>query len=128
MSFWGSSDVGNITLWQRYPTPRPKYNQNLTLLQRRVPAALFYWIFLDRRLDTRRSPKGAAHCSFCRVLYNSYFGEFLLLNFASAWNNLLKHYISVDFLLIEGYVQSALRKGLLTALLVEHESIFSKLA
>ena len=24
--------------WQRYPTSRPKYNQNLTFLQRRVPA------------------------------------------------------------------------------------------
>ena len=29
------------TLRQRYPTSRPKYNQNLTLLQRRVPAG--YW-------------------------------------------------------------------------------------
>ena len=25
------------TLWQRYPTSWPKYNQNFTLLQRRVP-------------------------------------------------------------------------------------------
>ena len=36
-----SNDVGNnvaTTLWQHDPTYRPKYNQNLTLLQRRVPA------------------------------------------------------------------------------------------
>ena len=37
------------TLWQRYPTSQPKYNQNVTLLQRRVPAGvhlkdeLFSW-------------------------------------------------------------------------------------
>ena len=35
-----------------------------------------------------------------------------LMNFASTWNNLLKHCISVDFLMMEGYVQGALRKEL----------------
>ena len=34
------------------------------------------------------------------------------MNFASTWINLLKHCISADFLLMEGYVQGALRKGL----------------
>ena len=38
--FGSSNDVGNTTLWQRYPASRPKYNQNLTLVQRRVPAGL----------------------------------------------------------------------------------------
>ena len=32
------------------------------------------------------------------------------MNFASTWNNLLKHWISVDFFLVEGYGQGALRK------------------
>ena len=32
------------------------------------------------------------------------------MNFASTWNNLLKHWISAEFLLMEGYVQGALRK------------------
>ena len=42
--FGNSNDAGNTTLWQRYPTSRPKYNQNLTLLQRSVPAA-YCWLF-----------------------------------------------------------------------------------
>ena len=37
LAFGCSNNVGNATLWQRYPTSRPKYNQNLTLLQRHVP-------------------------------------------------------------------------------------------
>ena len=28
--FSGSNNLENTTLWQRYPTLRPKYNQNLT--------------------------------------------------------------------------------------------------
>ena len=35
--FGRSNDVGNTTLWQRYPTSLPKCKQNLTL-QRSVPA------------------------------------------------------------------------------------------
>ena len=31
------------------------------------------------------------------------------MNFASAWNNLLKYCISVNFLLMEGYAQGTLR-------------------
>ena len=34
------------------------------------------------------------------------------MNFASSWNKLLKHCISANFLLMEGYVQAALRKDL----------------
>ena len=41
------------------------------------------------------------------------------MNFASAWNNLLKHWISVDFFLVEGYGQCALRKELHIAPFVE---------
>ena len=41
------------------------------------------------------------------------------MHFASTWNNLLKHFISIDFLLVEGYVQGALRKELRIAPLVE---------
>ena len=32
------------------------------------------------------------------------------MHFASNWNHLLKHFISVKFLLVEGYLQGALRK------------------
>ena len=41
------------------------------------------------------------------------------LHFASTWNNLSEHCISVDVLLIEGYAQGALRKGLLIDSFVE---------
>ena len=34
------------------------------------------------------------------------------MNFASTWNNLLKHCISANFFLVEGYGQGALRKEL----------------
>ena len=34
------------------------------------------------------------------------------MNFVSTWNKLLKHCIFVDFLLLEGYAQGALRKEL----------------
>ena len=34
------------------------------------------------------------------------------MNFASAWIKLFKYCISVDFLLVEGYVQGALGKEL----------------
>ena len=58
----------------------------------------------------RCSTKGAAQCSFHRALKSSYFEKVLLRNFDSTWNILLKHYISAEFLLMEGYVQGALRK------------------
>ena len=45
------------------------------------------------------------------------------MNFASTWNNLLKHWISVDFFLVEGYGQGALRKDLRIAPFVEHFDI-----
>ena len=41
------------------------------------------------------------------------------MNFASTWNNLLKYCISVDFLLMEVYVQVPLRKELHIAPFVE---------
>ena len=41
------------------------------------------------------------------------------MNFASTWNNLLKYCISFDFLLMEVYVQGALRKELQIAPFVE---------
>ena len=45
------------------------------------------------------------------------------MNFASTWKNLLKYCIFVDFLLIEGCVQSALRKERHIAPFVEHFKI-----
>ena len=51
------------------------------------------------------------------------FWKVLLMNFASIWNNLLKHWISVDFFLAEGYGQGTLRKDLRIAPFVEHFDI-----
>ena len=45
------------------------------------------------------------------------------MNFASTWNNLRKHWISAKFLLMEGYVQGALRKELRIAPFVERFKI-----
>ena len=45
------------------------------------------------------------------------------MNFASTWNNLIKHWISVDFFLVEGYGQGALRKDLRIAPFVERFKI-----
>ena len=41
------------------------------------------------------------------------------MSFASTWNNLLKYWISFGFLLMEGFVQGALRKELHIASFVE---------
>ena len=41
------------------------------------------------------------------------------MNFASTWNNLLKNWISSEFLQIEDYVQGALQKKLHIILFVE---------
>ena len=41
------------------------------------------------------------------------------MNFASTWIKLFKHCISVEFLLVEGYLQGALQKELHIASLVE---------
>ena len=56
--------------------------------------------------------KGADRCSFRRAQVNSYFGKVLMKNFASTWSNLLKHCISVKFLLKESLVPGALRRKL----------------
>ena len=44
----------------------------------------------------------------------------VLMNFASTWNNLFKDWISSEFLLMECYVQGALRKELHIVPFVEH--------
>ena len=41
------------------------------------------------------------------------------MHFASTWNHLQKYCISVEFLLVEGYLQGALQKELHIASLVE---------
>ena len=41
------------------------------------------------------------------------------MHFCSTWNNLLKHCISVDFLLVEGYLKGAPRKELRIAPFVQ---------
>ena len=51
------------------------------------------------------------------ALHNGH--KILLINFANTWKNLVKNCISVEFLLIEGYVHGALRKELHIALFVE---------
>ena len=42
------------------------------------------------------------------------------MNFPITWNKLLKHCISAEFWLMEGYVQGALRKELHIAPFAEH--------
>ena len=42
------------------------------------------------------------------------------MSFASTWNNLLKHCVSANLLLMEGYVQGALLKVLHIDLFLEH--------
>ena len=42
------------------------------------------------------------------------------MNFASTWNKLIRHDISVDFLLMEVYAQGALREELRIAPFMEH--------
>ena len=37
------------------------------------------------------------------------------MNFVSTWNKLFRHCISVEFLLVEGYVQGAVRKEMFIA-------------
>ena len=41
------------------------------------------------------------------------------MTFASAWNKSLKHYISAEILLMQGYAQGALRNELLMATFIE---------
>ena len=48
-------------------------------------------------------------------------------DFASTWSNVLKHCISAEIWLIEALVQSALRKELFIALLVERFKIHMKI-
>ena len=45
------------------------------------------------------------------------------MNFASTWNNLLKHWISAEFFLMAGYLQGALRKQMRIAPFVERFKI-----
>ena len=45
------------------------------------------------------------------------------MHFASTWNHLQKHCISAEFLLVEGYLQGALRKELRIAPFVERFQI-----
>ena len=45
--------------------------------------------------------------------------SYRLKDVVSTWSNLLKHYISAEFLLMEGYVHGTLREELLIARFVE---------
>ena len=75
--------------------------------------------FTDGKLCTVCFTKEAPHYSFRRALYSSYFEKVFLMNSASTWHTLLKHYLSVEFLLVEGYLQGVLRKELHIAPFVE---------
>ena len=84
----------------------------ISTLSKMLKHCIFVEFFSDRKLSTRYSRKGAAHCSFCRALLNSYIGKVSLINFVTTWKNLLKICISPEFLLIKGYVQGTLWKEL----------------
>ena len=80
----------------------------------------FCRILADARLCTGCCIKGAAHSFFRKTLWSSYLGQVLLMNFASTWNKLFKPCFSVEFLLVDGYAQGALRKELFNAAFMEH--------
>ena len=65
--FGCSNDVGNTTLWQRYPTLRPKYNQNLTLLKRLVPTGNIVWKYI---VHTSNYLKEISSCQLTLYLVN----------------------------------------------------------
>ena len=85
----------------------------------KIPKHCIFAEFFLTGKSTRCSTKRAAHCSFRRALSNKYFEKVLLIHFASTWINLLDHCISAEFLLMEGYVQGALRRELLITSFVE---------
>ena len=64
--------------------------------------------------------KGAAPFCFRRALLYSYFEKDLLIYFLSTSNNLLKHYISVEVLLMKAYAQGTVWKELLIAPFLDH--------
>ena len=70
-------------------------------------------------LSTGGSTKAAAYCSFGRVFQNNYLEKVLLVNFIIDWNNLLKHSIFTDSLMMVNHVQDALRKKLRIAPFLE---------
>ena len=63
--------------------------------------------------------KELRNAPFVELFKNNYFWKNFLINFASTWNNLHKHCISNEFLLVEGYVQGAIRTELHIAPFVE---------
>ena len=67
--------------------------------------------------------KGVVNCSFRTALSKNYFGKVLLINLAIIWKNLLEHCISVEYLLMNGYLQGALRREVLVAPFLEHFNI-----
>ena len=77
------------------------------------------WIFPGRRLWTGCSTKGAAHSSFHRGFEIATLGSSCKWILPVLWIKLFKHWIYVEFLLVEGYVQGALRKDLLMAPSIE---------
>ena len=55
------------------------------------------------------SMEGASCCCFCKAVSNNFFQQVLLINFISAYANLLQHFIFAHFLLIKDYGKCALR-------------------
>ena len=80
--------------------------------EQNAEALHFCLIRSDRNVSTRCFRKGTSHCSFHRALQNSHIGRVSLINFVTTWNNLLRHCISPEFLLIKGDLQGAVRKEL----------------
>ena len=74
-----SNNVGNTTL-TRYPTSRPKYNQNPKLLQRRVPAGIWFKFFTPLKLYGKLNSMERV-CG--RVSFNNFAGKSLIFS----WEN-----------------------------------------
>ena len=76
-------------------------------------------ILAERRLNTKKNKKEAAHSSFRGALLKKLLWKVCLINFISNRNNLRRHCVFSDSLLILSYAQGALRKELLMARFLE---------
>ena len=76
--------------------------------------------FLPKALYERSCTLLLSQSAFKQLVW-----EGLADEFASTWSNLLKYSMSVNFLLIEGYAEGALRKELRISPFVEHFKIAS---
>ena len=76
---------------------------------------LRHWTYVNLLLmegyETGALQKEPYIAPFVERFKNSFFGKVFMMTFASTWNNLLEHCISVDYLLMECYCAGCSTKG-----------------